>query len=326
MIRRAGIVALLTALCAGLLSGCQGAFDRAAPPAELACVAADQPLQATLLSQYRSGMAQDDPTQMPSAAAAAPQWLSLVRPAQVAASGNDVFIADGGLGAVVRSDRFGQSFSRVARLPGARIGGLATDRFGTLFLAVPAERAILQIGRNGLADRAIGHDGVLGAPVDVAVDDNGNLFVADELGARVVAFDRLGQVTAVVGERGGSANPFRSVNAVALGPEGVYVLDTTARQIVIVAPRGPMLRALPLSREVAHPVAIAVDRWGRIFVAGRGAGIFVMEPDTPTAMALGGVPSAVDIADLHLDEQGILYVADGAGGVVSAVQVPPRCR
>ncbi len=326
MFPREGILPFVTTLCVAMLSGCQGAFDRAAPPTELTCVASDAPLQAAVLSQYRSGMAQDDPTQMPSAAAAAPQWLSLARPVQVAASGNDVFIADGGLGAVIRSDRFGQSFSRVARLPGARIGGLAADRFGTLFLAVPAERAILQIGRNGLADRAIGHDGVLGAPVDVAVDDNGNLYVADELGARVVAFDRLGQVTAVVGERGGAANPFRSVNAIALGPEGVYVLDATARQVVIVAPRGPMLRALPLPREVANPVAIAVDRWGRIFVAGRGAGVFVLDTDTPTVTPLGGVPTAVDIADLYFDEQGILYVADGAGGVVSAVQVPPRCR
>lgn len=317
---------MTTALVAMVLAGCEGAFERPPEIADTACVAEEGRVEAIVLGQLRGGPGQEDPTRMPSAAATAPAWLTLAQPRQVFAVGNDVYVADAGLGAVIRTDRFGQTAVRMARLPGTRVGGLAADRFGTLYLAVPAERAVVQIGRNGLADRAIGHDAALGAPIDVAIDETGNLYVADELGARVVVFDRVGQVVATIGERGGTPNPFVSVTAVATGPDGVYVLDATARRVFVATARGPVVPRVELPPEAGIPVALAVDRTGRVFIGTRTGSLLMVETSGTEALPLSGVPRLADLADLHLDDQGTLYLADAAAGTVYLLRVPGRCR
>lgn len=302
------------------LGGCAGALDPGAGAG--ACVEPGQPVQATLISVIRSGSEQQDP--LSAVAPSAPRLVSLIRPEQVAVSGPDVYIADSGLGAVLRTDRGGMAFNTVARLPATRLGGLAVDRFGTVMLALPGDSTLLQFGRLGSPPPPIGA-GTLSSPVDVATDGTGSIVVGDGLGARVVRFNRIGQVQAAIGERGDRPNPFSAVTAVALAADSLYVLDGLARQVTVFPASGAS-RAVSLGPEARMPVALAADRWGRIYVADAGRrGLTVLQAATPQLGDLGGVPSLQSVSDVFIDESDSVYVADSAAGAVYVLAVPQPC-
>lgn len=311
------------ALAAALgLTGCAGALDPGAAGGSQSCVEPGQPVQATLLSILRSGTVQADPF---AATPSPPRLAGLVRPEQVAVMGPDVYIADSALGEVLRTDRNGTSYATAARLPATRIGGLAVDRMGTLTVALPAESTLLQLDRQGGAPRRLGDASAVSSPVDVVTDGDDQIFTADGLGARVVRFNRIGQTQVMIGERGDRANPFTTVTALALGPEGLYVLDGTTRQVQVM-PAGGAARTVSLGSEARLPVALAVDRWGRIYVADRGRrGLTLLQTAAPQLGDLGGVPPLQNVSDVFVDESGIVYVADSAAGAVYVLAVPRPC-
>ena len=313
----------LVALAVVALTGCAGGLDSGTGAGTQSCVEPGQPVQAALLSILRSGTEQADPVSP--APPSAPRLTGLIRPEQVAVTGPDVYIADSGLRAVVRTDRGGMAFSTVARLPSTRIGGLAVDRSGTVMVALPGESALLQFGRLGGDASRIGDATALSSPVDVATDGTDRIFVGDGLGARIVRFNRIGQVQSMIGERGDRPGPFNAVTAVALGPDALYVLDGAARQVKVMPASGPA-RTVALGNEARQPAALAVDRWGRIFVADRGRrGLTVLQTAAPQIGDLGGVPALQNVSDVFVDESDVVYVADSVAGAVYVLAVPRPC-
>ncbi|MBL8535244.1 MAG: NHL repeat-containing protein [Betaproteobacteria bacterium] len=283
-------------------------------------------VRATPLYEIRSAMGGADPFASVPAAPAIPGPVSLMRPERIASNGMDLLIADSGLQAVLRTDRAASVMSVVVRLPATRAGGLAVDRLGSIFVSVPAEGTVWQIDRTGRIDRRLQDAAVLASPESVVVDDQGRIFVADALGARVAIFDRTGRVTTVVGPRNGVPDAFRAVSGMALGPAGLHVLDAAARRIVVVDPRGSVIREAGLDPSVKAPAGIAADRWGRIFVGDRAVGgVWAISATSDAATSVEGVSVSAELADLAVDESGTLYVADAAGGVVRTFRLTQPC-
>lgn len=310
-------------LAAALLAGCAGGLD-GLRAARTQCIEPGQPLQATLMTVVRA-IAQRGDGYTATPTALAPPLLGLVRPEQIAVSGPDLYIADPGVGLLLRTDRMQSDFVQVARLPATRIGGLAADRMGDVLMAVPAEPAVRLYPRIGGPARRIGESTALSSAVDVAIDGIGNIFVADGLRGNVVRFDRLGQVSGIVGERRDRASPFESVSAVALAGDVLHVLDGVARKIHVLPPGGAG-RVLDLGPEARFPVALAIDPWGRIFVADRGRGtLTVLQSGAPQIGDLRGLPTLQGAADVAVDDSGIVYVADAAAGAVYVLDVPKPC-
>jgi len=251
--------------------------------------------------------------------------MQLVRPEQVAVSGPDVYIADTGAGVLLRTDRMGSTFARVATLPSTRIGGLAADRLGDVLLALPAESSVRMLSRGGGPSRRLGEASALTSPADVVTDGIGRIDVADALGARVVRFNRLGQVIGVIGERGDRPGPFTSATALAQDEGALYVLDGTALKVHVI-PMAGNGQVLDLGSEARLPGALAVDRWGRIFVADRGRrALTVLQGTIPQIGDLGGTPPLQLATDVAVDESGLVYVADGPAGAVYVFAVPRPC-
>lgn len=296
--------ALLSAGCAQLLQ------DRE----ELAaCADTVRPLAAVPLATWRNGPSAD----------AAGGSIALIHPGQIAVSGDDLFVADQGLGQLLRVQRGAQTFRAIARLPG-RVTGMVVDPFRKLFLAVPSISAVLQVSAEGATERVIRDAAELGTPVDVAVDRGQSLFAADGSDARVIVFDRLGQHTAALGERLDAASPFATVNAVAAGARGVYVLDATLRRVHLYRD-GRALGSLALGADVRAPAALAVDRWDRVFVLDAGAGrVLVLTgimSQAPVEVSNLGVTQP--ILDIWVDEMGDLYTAEP--GAVRSFRLPAPC-
>ena len=314
--------ALLLAMAAAL-TGCAG-LDGGGRASRSQCVEPGQPLQATLMTVIRAVAQRGNVLDAPPTVLA-PPLIGLVQPEQVAISGPDLYIADPALGMLLRTDRMQSDIVQIGRLPAGRIGGLAADRFGDVFLALPAEPAVRWYPRIGGSVRRIGDASALSSAVDVAVDAIGNLHVADGLRANVVRFDRLGQVTGIVGERRERATPFASVTSIALAADVLHVLDGTARQVHVLPAAGAP-RVLELGAEARFPSAIAVDPWGRIFVADRGRRtLSVLQSGAPQLGDLRGLPALLGASDVAIDESGIVYVADPPAGVVYVFDVPKPC-
>ncbi|MFZ3062179.1 MAG: 6-bladed beta-propeller, partial [Actinomycetota bacterium] len=71
-------------------------------------------------------------------------------------------------------------------------------------------------------------------PTEVAIDKNGNIYVADTFKHRIVVFDSTGKFIRMFGEKGEKPTQIQFPSAVAVAPDGrVYVLSATQNKIVV---------------------------------------------------------------------------------------------
>lgn len=317
------LIVVLTAACGRMPDRLEGGepirpggneLDRVQHPA--ACDPGIPAIAAQPLTSYRGGFSND--------AGAAPMALSLLYPSQIAASGDDLFIVDQGLGQLVRVQKASQNYRAIARLPG-RVTGLFVDPFRKLYMAVPAVSGVLQVSTEGATERVIRDAANLGSPLDVVLDREQLLNVVDGSDARVIVFDRLGQQTGALGERLDTPNLFATTDALAVGRNGVYVLDATLRRLHLFH-HGRAQATHDLSAQARAPSAIAVDGWERIFVLDHGPERVLMLTDimAPEAVTVSNLGMTQPILDLWVDEMGVLYLAEQ--GAVRSFRLPPPCK
>jgi len=162
-------------------------------------------------------------------------------------------------------------------------------------------------GKGGFAD-GLGHDASFLAPVGVAWDASGRLYVADSAAQRIRVVLPNGTVRTIAGGGGpsasriwvnggyadgdGEAARFNTPMGIAVGPDGdVYVADSRNRSIRLVTPEGHVTTyagspARPGdvdgARAVASfglPVGIAVDNHGVAYVADTETGVRIIARD-----------------------------------------------
>lgn len=309
---------------AALLASLAGCGANGALSPAPSCLAAGAPAHATLWQTLRGGVTASDP--LARAPSPAPGHVAFLQPVQVAVSGNDLFVADLGRRELLRIDRGLQTVSRFVPLP-AQGGALAVDRWSSVYLIEPGLRRVVQYRRDGSLAQTYADPGSLTRPVDVVADATERVYVADAAGARVVVFNRLGQVTRLIGERGDRPNPFRSITALAASAHGLYVLDALAQRVHALDYEGAARFGFEV-RVLRQPAALAVDRHERVFVADAGAAtVWMFEPARAGGLAgrrLEGVRLERP-GDLWIDDAGFLYVADAHAGVLT-LTVPPPCR
>ncbi len=184
-----------------------------------------------------------------------------------------------------------------ARAPGpgdppAEPLAVAIDKNGNVFVPMRNDYVIRKIAHDHAATTLAGLAGTAGTtdgpaksvrlylPRGVAVDEKGNLYVADAGALRKV--DPQGLVTTVAGapdkagnsDGTGSAAQFVNLQDVAVDSTGnVYGVDSANKNVRKITPAGVVktLRDAGNSSPFVKPVAIAVDDKGRIYVADEGA-------------------------------------------------------
>ncbi|KQQ96453.1 NHL repeat-containing protein [Massilia sp. Leaf139] len=236
-----------------------------------------------------------------------------------------VYVADGGDSNRIR--RIGRD-GAVSTFAGGREGfadgagaaaafhtpsALAVDRFGNLYVADTGNHAIRKItpqggvstlagdGQPGYADGQ-GRAARFNAPVGVAVDARGNVYVADTYNDRIRRIAPDGSVSTVAGgARPGNADgpaagaSFDTPSAVAVDKDGnLFVADTGNNALRRIGADGIVSTlAAPLEGErrplLRRPTGLALTNDGYLYIAGGGGRVLQLAP--------GGELHALDDAD-----------------------------
>jgi sugar lactone lactonase YvrE len=235
----------------------------------------------------------------------------------------------------------------VTTLPGSfdTPSGLAVDRSGNVIVADTGTNTIRRISPGGPVTTLAG-DGVAGyrdgpaaqarfnGPIGVAVDDKGNVYVADSYNDRIRRIAADGQVRTLAGQDGpgfadgqGSISAFDTPTGIALDRKGaVLVADTGNDAIRKIDSEG---RVSTLARTdpddgagLLNGIVGLVPTWdGFVYVASFNRGRIVQMSPAGTLRVLAGSGSTIDgnaalgltgPAGLAIDWAGSLYVADAS--------------
>lgn len=156
-------------------------------------------------------------------------------------------------------------------------------------------------------------EGKLDRPMGIAIDSQGNVYVADTGNNRIQKFDPEGRVLAVWGKPGSGDGALRAPTAIALDHRGnLYVADRDNDRIAKFGPGGQFLASIGSPLQTRRPVAVAVDRLGLYTLDSRGdlrrfnlTGTALDQMKTESSSDEFRRPSG-----LAVDPQGRAYVAD----------------
>ncbi len=240
---------------------------------------------------------------------------------------------------------------------------LACDRAGNIYVADAQNSTIRQVTPDGVVTTFAGAAGVSGAidgpaadarfssPAGIAVDQNGNVFVADAVAAtiRKITPDRI--VSTVAGHAGsygtddGLAANARFTNSVGIAVDergNVFVADVGASTIRVISPGGIVITlagsanlrgsddGLGRDARFSSVTGLAVDRVGNLYVADLFA-IRKITPATVVTTFAGQVGASGDLDGvggaarfnapygLATDATGNLFVADAGNGAIRTI-------
>jgi sugar lactone lactonase YvrE len=279
-----------------------------------------------------------------------------------------LYVADGGAsnrirkltpqGAVTTLAGSGEAYADGAGTSAAfdTPSGLALDDAGNLYVADTGNNRIRKVTPDGQVSTIAG-DGTAGyadgataaarfnAPLGVAVDHTGRIYVADTYNDRIRLITPDGQVTTLAGagqpgyaDGAGASALFDTPCAVALTPQGeLLIADTGNDRLRKLTPDGQVTTLAAVSPvgaeafELSHPAGLAVTHDGFVYVTEMDRGRVTQIAPDGTAHVIAGRGSGFadgeglrrarfnQPAGIALDRAGALYVADGANYLIRKI-------
>jgi hypothetical protein len=238
-----------------------------------------------------------------------------------------LLVADAGARTLWQMDRPRDAIGPFAAFTGSVADHGTSMQIGSdlsTWVALPAEHMVVQYDASGRLVRRWSEQVDAPQPVAVVVpEDRSRVLVGDAATARVLVFDPLGRIQGVLGGR--RPPSLHSVTAMALGPQGLYVLDRMAQQVVVLDPQGLPVEVIG-EPHLVQPRAIAVDASGRVFVADDQDQRIKVFRGRELLASFGGQgvgPGRFGrIESLALDGN-LLYVADSLNARVQVLMVAP---
>lgn len=194
----------------------------------------------------------------------------------------EVYVSDRLAGAIYIYDRDGayqRQFTLAEERPGWQPLGLAFDQAGDLYvsdLSGPFQK-VLVIDRTARVVRTLGATARLSFPNGVAVDGEGNVYVADSNNGRLLVFDAAGAVRAQVGRGAGQGNLGLPRGVAVDGQGRVHVVDATGQGVFVYKVPTSTSQRLEFvgfvggqgvsDGQFQFPNSVASDARGRLYVA-----------------------------------------------------------
>jgi len=177
-------------------------------------------------------------------------------PVGVALDSEDrLFVSDADLHTIVCFSEAGRPLATFGAAQLGRPGGIAIDRDRNRLYVADAKAsrvAVFDVGSfqflnyiGGPSKPPVRENGKFFGPTNVAVDREGNIYVADTLNYRVQVFDATGKFIRAFGAQGDRPGEFIRPKGIAVDSEGhVYVADAEFNNFQILTPDGQPLLAV----------------------------------------------------------------------------------
>jgi hypothetical protein len=191
------------------------------------------------------------------------RWMS---PAALALRGMELLVADLGTQRLWRADIAGNAINGIASAPVGPGMALALGPDLSAWVMDPVSRQVLRFARDGrlLQSYRIALD--TATPVALALADGGQtLLLADGLGASWSEQHGPGGLLRSIDPERPGGRRLSGVDGLALGREGLFVLDRLAGAVHRVSRQGAVLQTLGQG-DLMQPLALAVDRLDRVYV------------------------------------------------------------
>ncbi|MCI0488211.1 MAG: SMP-30/gluconolactonase/LRE family protein [Blastocatellia bacterium] len=235
--------------------------------------------------------------------------------------------------------------------------GIAVDKRGNLIIADTSNNRIRKLTFDGSVSTVAGSgatgykdgpaaDAQFDGPIGVALDAQGNIFVADTYNDLIRKISPDGQVTTFAGagspgfkDGPAAAAKFDTPCGIAVDGQGnIFVADAGNRAIRKITPQGEVTtlsdpQGAPLA--VGRPIALTVTHDGFLFVADESDGrIYRITPESQVSIFAGsetgfadGTGSAARFngpSGIALDSAGNLYVADRRNHSIRKISPAPQ--
>lgn|GEM_PF-894905 len=223
---------------------------------------------------------------------------------------------------------------------------VAAHRAGTLYVADQSNHCIRRITPDGMVTTlAGGQEGYLDAtgtaaqfrnPYGLAIDRSGDIYVSDTFNHCIRRVSPTGVVTTVAGsvkgytDGKGAASQFNLPTGIAVDDaKNVYVADSGNRRLRRINPDGVVTTLAGSIKgytdgkgadaQFDHPVGVAVDQAGNVYVADAGNHQIRLVGSDGTVISLPGLGEVNDMGSLAqfdypqgvaVDDAGHIYVAD----------------
>lgn len=247
-------------------------------------------------------------------------YLAFLSPAALAVRNRLIYLVDEGHRRIFRYDPAQSGIARFSDHAVASVAALAVAPDMSLYVTDTDARRVLHFSQDGRLLRAFSDEHALARPVALVVDDaTGQLLVADSLYNHVVVFNSLGRALGTI-----QSLEARGIDAMARGPDGLYLVDRLSRQVVVMATDGTDLYTIGAGI-LKHPGAIAVDRYNRVFVSDSFDNTIKVFEQGRLAASYGGAGAVAGfnrIAGMALDHD-TLYVADSLNSRLRIFHVLP---
>ena len=253
--------------------------------------------------------------------------VRFMRPVQVAARGNFIFVVDAGSELLYRYDMSRNELQVVIDLKGVTAGEV-TDLYvypdHSFMLVDPDSARVLHFNRNGALIRVFEDSLNLIRPVAATYDEEmGRVLIADGSSDDILVFTQTGQLQGVIGTRGVLDGQFLNITAMTSGESGIYVTSRLGRRVQVMGRDGSHVQSFQRDA-VVFPLAVAADRSGNTFVSDyldNSIKVFQDGLFLESIAGSGVVPGRFKrISDLWYDE-GFLYAVDSLNGRVQILRV-----
>lgn len=247
------------------------------------------------------------------------KWLA---PTAVALRGTDLLVLDAGTGRLWRADTLLNTVSGIAGAPTHPGVVLALGPDGAAWVLDPQARQLLRFGRDARLLQTFRIGIALPSPVALALLDAGATAVlGDGMGAQWLEQRGASTLAQPVAPADASGRRISGVDGLAVvpasgaSPEQLWVLDRLAGAVHRVQRDGRVLQTLGRG-DLLQPVALAADRFDRVFVVDRdGLALVCLQAGAP-ARHLGVAALGVrQIGGLAIDDRQ-LALADRVQGQV----------